>query len=79
MNAFIGLASLVAALTLVVACESKSKPSDTPAPSASAAPAAAVADDQLTTPADFEEKAATEINADNAEQELAEIEKEIGE
>ena len=79
MNCLTGLASLVAALTLLAACESKSKPSDTPAPSASSAPAAAVADDQLTTPEDFEEKAATEINADNAEQELAEIEKEIGE
>jgi hypothetical protein len=64
---------------LLAGCESKSKSPDAPAPSASSAPAVAVADDQLTTPADFEEKAATEINADNAEQELANIEKEIGE
>jgi hypothetical protein len=79
MNGFIGLASLVAALSLLGACENKSKPSDTPAPSAPSAPVAAVADEQLSTPADFDEQAAKEIDSDNAEQELAKIEKEIAE
>ena len=79
MNGVIGFGGLVVALSLVPACEGKTKPSDAPTPSAPSAPAVAVADDQLMTPADFEEKAAEEINSDNAEQELAKIEKEIGE
>lgn len=46
------------------------------APAVSAAPAQ-VADDQIATPADFEEEAAKEINEDNADQELSKLEQEV--
>lgn len=65
---------LVGALALALAaCEQKKQEA---APAAAAAP---VPDDQIATPADFDEKAATEITEDNAEQELAKLEKEISE
>ena len=57
------------------ACQ-KSSSEATPAPAASAAP---VPDEQLMTPADFEDRVATEITPENAEQELDKIEKEIAE
>ncbi len=63
----------VALLTVGLSACQKSEPSSS-APAASAQP---VPDDQLATPADFEESAANEITPDNAEQKLGEIEKEI--
>jgi uncharacterized lipoprotein YbaY len=59
----------------VGACQ-KSSGEATPAPAASAAP---VPDEQLMTPADFEDRVATEITPENAEQELDKLEKEIAE
>jgi hypothetical protein len=52
-------------------CEAK-KQEAAPAPSATA-----VADEQIATPAEFEESAAQEINEANAEEELAKLEKEV--
>jgi len=44
---------------------------------AEAPSAVAVPDDQIATAADFEDKAAQEINEGNAEQELAKLEQEV--
>jgi len=57
----------------VAGCQ-KSSGEAAPAPAASAAP---VPDEQLMTPADFEDKAAAEITPENAESELDKLEKEI--
>jgi len=65
----------VALLTVLMSACQKSEPSSS-APAASAAP---VPDDQLATPADFDESAANEITPENAEQKLGEIEKQIAE
>jgi hypothetical protein len=73
MSSFIRWGLVMAGAVALAACEDK-KPEA--APSASSAP---VPDDQIATSADFEEKAAQEITADNAEQELGKLEKEISE
>jgi hypothetical protein len=74
MNTMTRLGLVFAATAALAGCDPK-KQETAPAPSATAR----VSDEQIATPADFEEQAATEITEDNVEQELAKVEKEISE
>jgi len=71
-------ALMLGVLTLA-GCEEKnqgSAPATTSAPVASAVPAQ-VGDDDIAVPEDFEDQAASEINDDNAEQELSKLDQEV--
>ena len=65
---------------ILAGCEEKNQgapPAATSAaPVASAAPAQ-VADESIAVPEDFEDQAASEINDDNADQELSKLEQEV--
>jgi len=71
-------ALMLAVLTLA-GCEEKnqgSAPAAASAPVASAVPVQ-VGDDDIAVPEDFEDQAASEINDDNAEQELSKLAQEV--
>jgi hypothetical protein len=71
-------ALMLGVLTLA-GCEEKNQGSSLEATSAPVASAvqAQVGDDGIAVPEDFEDQAASEINDDNAEQELSKLEQEV--
>ena len=80
MNRLIRHAALVIGAVALIACESKPETDTTTATPTVAAPLPApVPDEQIATAADFEATAAEEITEENAEVELAKLEKEVSE
>lgn len=65
----------VSALTMAVGCDDQA--SQGPAAAGSAAAPAALKDEDLPTPADFDDEAAKQINAGNYKTELDALDKEI--